>query len=57
VPHPIVIRSTWLWRAENAAVIEALSFLGSPPSQAWRDWLGALGPVHEDTIGMLLYIA
>ncbi len=26
VPHPIIIRRTWLWRAENAAVIGALSF-------------------------------
>src|ERR671917_427354 len=26
VPHPIVARRTWLWRAENGAVIEAVGF-------------------------------
>src|SRR5436190_16056565 len=51
VPHPIIARRTWLWRAETGAVIEALGFVGSPLSQAGRDWLTALGPVQEDTIG------
>jgi adenylate cyclase len=57
VPHPIIARRTWLWRAETGTVIEALGFAGSPPNQAGRDlqagrdWLANLGPVHEDTIG------
>src|SRR5262244_628816 len=50
VPHPIIARRTWLWRAETGAVIEALGFAGGPFSQAGRDWLAGLGPVHEDTI-------
>ena len=29
VPHPIIARRTWLWRAETGAVIEALGFAGS----------------------------
>jgi class 3 adenylate cyclase len=51
VPHPIVARRTWLWRAETGAVIEALGFAGAPVSQAGRDWLAGLGPVEEDTVG------
>jgi class 3 adenylate cyclase len=56
VPHPIIARRTWLWRAETGAVIEALGFAGGPPSppgreSAGRDWLAGLGPVHEDTVG------
>ena len=51
VPHPIVTRRTWLWRAETGAVIEALGFVVGPLSQAGRDWLGGLGPVQEDIIG------
>jgi adenylate cyclase len=51
VPHPIIARRTWLWRAETGAVIEALGFAGGPPSQAGRDWLAGLGPVQEDAIG------
>jgi class 3 adenylate cyclase len=49
VPHPIIARRTWLWRAETAAVIEALGFAGGPPGDAGRGWLAQLGPVHEDT--------
>jgi hypothetical protein len=26
VPHPIIARRTWLWRAENGVVIEAVGF-------------------------------
>src|ERR1700752_3486453 len=26
VPHPLIARRTWLWRAENGEVIEALGF-------------------------------
>src|SRR5690349_10439925 len=51
VPHPIIARRTWLWRVETGAGIEALGFAGGPLSQAGRDWLAGLGPVHEDTIG------
>ena len=51
VPHPIIARRTWLWRAEAGAVIEALGFAGGPPNQTGRDWLVGVGPVHEDTIG------
>src|SRR6267143_1121118 len=51
VPHPIIARHTWLWRAETGAVIEVLGFAGGPLSQAGHDWLAELGPVHEDTVG------
>jgi adenylate cyclase len=51
VPHPIVARRAWLWRAETGAVIEALRFAGDTLSQAERDWLAELGPVQEDTVG------
>ena len=51
VPHPIVARRTWLWRAESRAVIEALGFGAGPFNQAGRDWLSGLGPVQEDTVG------
>src|SRR5579864_3185884 len=52
VPHPIIARRTWLWRAANGAVIEALSFAamgsvgpGGGPEQGkvGRDWLAGLG--------------
>ena len=51
LPHPIIARRTWLWRAESGAVIEALGFAGGPLSEAGRDWLTGLGPVREDTVG------
>src|SRR5215472_14979109 len=51
VPHPIIARHTWLWRADTGAVIEALSFAGSQLRQTGRDWLAELGPVQEDKIG------
>jgi adenylate cyclase len=51
VPHPIIARRTWLWRAETGAVIEALGFAGGPLKDAGRDWLAGLGPVQEDTVG------
>jgi class 3 adenylate cyclase len=51
VPHPIIARRTWLWRAETGAVIEAMGFAGGPLNQAGRDWLVKLGPVQEDTVG------
>jgi class 3 adenylate cyclase len=60
VPHPLIARRTWLWRAENGAVIEALGFApgpaaleASPSNDAARRWLAGIvaGPVHEDLIG------
>jgi adenylate cyclase len=51
VPHPIIARRTWLWRAETGAVIEALDFVGGPLSQAGHGWLAGLGPVQEHTVG------
>lgn len=51
VPHPIIARRTWLWRAETGAVIEALGFAGGPVNRAGRDWLAELGPVREDRVG------
>jgi adenylate cyclase len=60
VPHPIIARRTWLWRAENGAVIEAVGFAGfggagpvASAGDAGRSWLAALagGVVHEDAVG------
>ncbi len=50
--HPIIARRTWLWRAETGAVIEALDFGASivDHGKAGRDWLAALGTVHEDPV-------
>src|SRR6266446_10345475 len=62
VPHPLIARRTWLWRAESGEVIEALGFVAgglaaagaaSPPGDAGRRWLAGLaaGVVHEDAVG------
>jgi adenylate cyclase len=62
VPHPLIARRTWLWRAESGEVIEALGFVAgglaaagaaSPPDDAGRRWLAGLaaGLVHEDAVG------
>src|SRR5689334_23620036 len=51
VPHPIVVRRTWLWRAETGTVIEALGFAGGLLSEPGRNWLAGLGPVQENMIG------
>ena len=60
VPHPLIARRTWLWRADSGDVIEALGFAAaglagaaSPPGDAGRRWLAELGagPVHEDAVG------
>jgi class 3 adenylate cyclase len=62
VPHPLIARRTWLWRAGSGEVIEALGFApgGStaaletiPPNDAGRRWLAGIadGPAHEDIIG------
>src|SRR5438094_7990152 len=67
VPHPLIARRTWLWRAESGEVIEALGFVAGgfaagglaavgaarPPGDAGRRWLAGLaaGRVHEDAVG------
>jgi adenylate cyclase len=62
VPHPIIARSTWLWRAETGTVIESLGFASAgfamtglldPAGDAGRDWLARIapGPVQEDAAG------
>ncbi len=62
VPHPLIARRTWLWRAESGEVMEALGFVtgglpsaeaASPPGDAGRHWLAGLaaGVVHEDAVG------
>ena len=58
-PHPIIARRTWLWRADDRRVIEALGFAGAgldgpgPSGDAGRSWLAGLGsgPAHEDAVG------
>jgi adenylate cyclase len=58
-PHPLIARRTWLWRAENGQVIEALGFApaglsggAGPPGNSGRRWLEnlAAGRVHEDAV-------
>ena len=61
VPHPLIARRTWLWRAENGEVIEAVGFAPagfgrrrtSSSGDAGRRWLAGLaaGAVHEDVVG------
>jgi class 3 adenylate cyclase len=51
VPHPIIARRTWLWRADTATVIEALGFAGGTPDPTGRDWLAELGPVEQHAAG------
>lgn len=58
VPHPLIAKRTWLWRAENGRVIEALGFAPGglapdPPNDAGRRWLRDIvgGEVHEDIVG------
>ncbi len=50
MPHPIIARRTWLWRAETGAVIEALAFVGGPLDRAGSDWLAGLGSVHAEPV-------
>src|SRR5690348_18269315 len=38
VPHPIIARRTWLWRADSGTVIEAPGFAGAAPDPTRRDW-------------------
>ena len=61
VPHPLIARRTWLWRAESGEVIEALGFVAgglvvAPAASQANDagrWLAGLaaGPVHQDVVG------
>lgn len=61
VPHPLIARRTWLWRADNGVVIEAVGFAPAgfggaglaDAGDARRNWLIALadGAVHEDVVG------
>jgi adenylate cyclase len=61
VPHPLIARRTWLWRAESGELIEALGFAPTervaPPGASHNDpgrrWLAgiAAGEAHEDIIG------
>jgi len=60
VAHPIIARRTWLWRADNGVVIEAVGFasagfpgLADASGDAGRSWLTGLagGAVHEDAVG------
>lgn len=58
VPHPLIAKRTWLWRAEGGQVIEALGFAPGglapdPPNDAGRRWLRDIagGEVHEDCVG------
>ena len=57
-PHPLIASRTWLWRAANGEVIEALAFVpgglaSSSPGDCGRRWLAGLaaGIVHEDAVG------
>src|SRR5206468_5325031 len=49
VPHPIIARRTWLWRADSGTVIEALGFAGAPPHPTGRDRLTEPGPLQQHT--------
>src|ERR1700733_5770246 len=59
-PHPLIARRTWLWRAGNSEVVEALGFVAGAHSAMGADrsagdgrrWLAGLaaGPVHEDAV-------
>jgi class 3 adenylate cyclase len=65
IPHPLIARRTWLWRADNGDVIEALGFAPGAPTAtsgasavnlSGRRWLATLagGPIHEDVVGRRL---
>ena len=61
VPHPLIARRTWLWRAQTGEVIEALGFAPAAPKaaqgsadDAGRRWLETIagGVVHADVVGL-----
>src|SRR5262245_42178843 len=47
VPHPLIARRTWLWRAETGAVIEALGFAPGAPSAALLTNAANANPANE----------
>ncbi|HEY3795667.1 MAG TPA: adenylate/guanylate cyclase domain-containing protein [Bradyrhizobium sp.] len=60
VPHPLIARRTWLWRAESGEVMEAFGFAAeglataaNRHGDAGQRWLAQLaaGVVHEDMVG------
>jgi len=62
VPHPLIARRTWLWRADSGEVIEALGFASGipgvtpetgPADDTGSRWLAgiAAGMVHVDVVG------
>ena len=62
VPHPLIARRTWLWRADSGGVVEALGFApgrsmaaaeATPTNHDGQRWLAkvAAGPVHEHIVG------
>lgn len=62
VPHPLIAKRTWLWRAASGEIIEALGFApggpliasaAAPSDDAGRHWLAGLaaGVVQEDRVG------
>jgi adenylate cyclase len=62
VPHPLIARRTWLWRADSGEVIEAFGFAAgglaavgaaNPHGDEGRRWLAGLaaGIAHEDDVG------
>jgi adenylate cyclase len=51
VPHPIVARRSWVWRAESGAVIEALGFTDAPLEQMACDALNGLSAVEWLALG------
>ena len=58
VPHPLIARRTWLWRAASGEVIEGLGFAtagssATPAGDAGRRWLAgiAAGETRVDRVG------
>src|SRR5438874_1352737 len=60
VPHPLIAKRTWLWRAAGGEIIEALGFAPGGPSfgptlsdDPGRRWLAgiAAGFVQEQRVG------
>src|SRR5437868_2842826 len=44
VPHPIIVRRTWLWRGGTGGGVGALGFAGRPPRQAGGGRVTRVGP-------------